>query len=200
MHLPLNVVNIYLMKHIIFGLLFFVVWLFISSYWYVCGVRKMCEQVKPKQEVLLPQEIVKTPDKISEPAPVVAEIPKPAVMPEVKIEEKKEYIIPVIYFMPDMDSVKNVEELIEAYRTVLMSIKDNDKNKLYITGHTSADEAQDDYILGLQRAESIKEYMTERGIPDSKIITFSKGDSEPKGSNDIQEGKLFNRRVEMIIK
>lgn len=188
------------MKHIIFGLLFFVVWLFISSYWYVCGVRNMCQQTKPKQEILLPQEAITTPEKTPEPVPVVAEIPKPAVMPEIKIEEKKEYKIPTIYFMPDMDSVKNVEELIEAYRTVLMSIKDNEKNRLYITGHTSADEAQDDYILGLQRAESIKDYMTERGIPDSKIVTFSKGDSEPKDSNDTQEGKLLNRRVEMIIK
>ncbi len=185
------------MKHIIFGVLFFVIWLVVSSYWYVCGVRNLCEQTKT-QQVLLPQELASSVKK--EPIPSIVPTPIPAPMAEIKIEEKKEYTLPVIYFIPEMDSVKNVEELIAAYKMISLHVKENDKLKLYITGHASDGEAQDATILGLQRAESIKEYMAGRGIQLDKIVTSSRGNSEPKGSNDTQEGKLLNRRVEMVLK
>ena len=183
------------MKQIIIGVLVFLVWLSISTYWYVCGIRNLCEQPKKQQVVvLLPQE---------EAAPIKQPEPKPEPKPEPapKVEEKKELILPVVYFIFDRDSIKNVDDLIASSRTASNYLKANADTKLYITGHAcNVNESESAYQLGLMRANTVRKYMVMQGVPDSRILAISKGDDEPRAANDTQEETMLNRRVEMVIK
>lgn len=69
-----------------------------------------------------------------------------------------------------------------------------------ITGHTdNTGTAAKNLILGKQRAEFIKQYLTRSGILEDRINTVSKGDTEPIASNATQEGRAKNRRSIVTI-
>lgn len=53
--------------------------------------------------------------------------------------------------------------------------------------------------LGKKRAEYLKGYFIENGIPDVKIMTTSKGPDEPIASNETAEGRAKNRRSIVTI-
>jgi len=174
------------MKQIIIGVVVFFIWLVISTYWYVCGIKNLCEAPKPKQTISAAVNQKKEP----------VEQPKQEVITISRQEEK----LPTIYFVSEMDSIKNVDELLSSSKFAVGYLAKHTEAKLYITGHASKGEATDDYELGLKRADSIKKEMIMRGTPENKIITISKGSDDPKVSNETPEGKMFNRCAEMVIK
>lgn len=71
---------------------------------------------------------------------------------------------------------------------------------LLIEGHTDA-VGSDAYNLKLskQRAASVKAYMVESGIVASRIETTGMGESQPVASNQTDDGRAENRRVEFKV-
>jgi outer membrane protein OmpA-like peptidoglycan-associated protein len=69
-----------------------------------------------------------------------------------------------------------------------------------IEGHTDS-VGSAEYNLGLsqRRAESVKRYLTGRGVAASRLDTSGKGLGSPVASNDTATGRQQNRRVEVII-
>ena len=69
-----------------------------------------------------------------------------------------------------------------------------------IEGHTDS-VGSEEYNLTLseRRADSVKESLTSRGIPEGRIATKGYGKKYPVASNDTAAGKQQNRRVEVII-
>ena len=70
-----------------------------------------------------------------------------------------------------------------------------------IVGHT--DSTGTDAInnpLSLQRAESVKNYLNDRGVPASRIETVGRGSREPIASNATAAGQAKNRRVEIFLR
>ncbi len=53
--------------------------------------------------------------------------------------------------------------------------------------------------LSVARAESVKTYMVSQGLPADKIRVEGKGKSNPIASNDTEEGRAKNRRVEVTL-
>ena len=53
--------------------------------------------------------------------------------------------------------------------------------------------------LGQKRADIMKAFLIQQGVPESQIITSSKGESSPIASNRTAEGRSKNRRVELQI-
>ena len=71
---------------------------------------------------------------------------------------------------------------------------------LEIQGHTdSAGDARRNEQLGLQRAETVRRYLSEQGIPLSRINTISYGESKPIAPNNTREGRSQNRRVAIVV-
>jgi len=60
----------------------------------------------------------------------------------------------------------------------------------------------DSYNLGLseRRAESVRDFLVSRGIDGSRIYTRGFGESNPIASNDTEDGRAQNRRVEIIVR
>lgn len=70
--------------------------------------------------------------------------------------------------------------------------------KIEISGHTDSDgEEADNLSLSEKRAQSVKEFLIIEGVSAENITTVGYGESKPLLSNDSEEGKTKNRRVEI---
>jgi outer membrane protein OmpA-like peptidoglycan-associated protein len=72
--------------------------------------------------------------------------------------------------------------------------------KIEIGGHTD-DKGSDDYNLTLSegRAQSVKDYLIEKGIAADRMTAKGYGETEPISSNATDQGRAENRRVEFTI-
>jgi outer membrane protein OmpA-like peptidoglycan-associated protein len=72
--------------------------------------------------------------------------------------------------------------------------------RLEVEGHTD-NVGGDDYNqqLSEQRGSSVRDYLTQAGIPGSSVTTRGFGKSQPVASNDTSAGRQQNRRVELVV-
>jgi len=72
--------------------------------------------------------------------------------------------------------------------------------KLNIAGHTDADGNDDlNQNLSQDRANSVKDYLVSKGISANLMTSAGYGESKPIATNETEEGKAKNRRVEFSI-
>ncbi|MEO5646919.1 MAG: OmpA family protein [Chitinophagaceae bacterium] len=71
---------------------------------------------------------------------------------------------------------------------------------LEIAGHTDS-KGTDEYNLNLsdKRAGSVSSYISSKGVASNRVTTKGYGESVPKYSNDTEDGRSQNRRVEFLI-
>jgi len=70
------------------------------------------------------------------------------------------------------------------------------RKKVTITGHTDdVGEASSNHALGLNRANTVQDYLVSKGILADKVNTTSKGEIEPIDTNETEEGRAKNRRI-----
>ena len=92
----------------------------------------------------------------------------------------------------------------EADRSILTSLVQELKQSAYheinITGHTDGD-ASDAYNqqLSNRRAQQVKTFLCNEGIPENRISLNWFGENKPKANNSNEHGKSKNRRVEISI-
>ena len=53
--------------------------------------------------------------------------------------------------------------------------------------------------LSVRRAESVKAYLTSKGIAANRVYTEGKGEKQPVADNKTSEGRAKNRRVEIEV-
>jgi outer membrane protein OmpA-like peptidoglycan-associated protein len=53
--------------------------------------------------------------------------------------------------------------------------------------------------LSLERANTVREWLVNRGIDPSRLLTVGKGAREPIAPNDTPEGRAANRRIEFHV-
>ncbi|MFL6551628.1 MAG: OmpA family protein, partial [Povalibacter sp.] len=53
--------------------------------------------------------------------------------------------------------------------------------------------------LSERRAQSVASYLASHGIQSSRLMPVGAGESHPVASNDTEQGRSANRRVEMTI-
>jgi len=67
-----------------------------------------------------------------------------------------------------------------------------------VEGHTdSLGSEQYNQDLGLRRARSVRDFLVKGGVRADKISAMSYGETRPIASNDTDEGRALNRRVEL---
>lgn len=71
---------------------------------------------------------------------------------------------------------------------------------LYIHGHTDSEgEEEFNQELSEKRALAVKNYLASKGFAGDVAITKGFGEREPIASNETEEGRLKNRRVEFFV-
>jgi outer membrane protein OmpA-like peptidoglycan-associated protein len=69
-----------------------------------------------------------------------------------------------------------------------------------LSGHTdNVGDTKQNVLLSQQRVNAVKEYLVENGINADRIKTVGYGEKYPIASNDGEQTRKFNRRVEMRI-
>ena len=53
--------------------------------------------------------------------------------------------------------------------------------------------------LSLDRATAVKDLLVKGGIEESRMTTQGFGQDNPVASNDTEEGKAKNRRLELVV-
>ncbi len=87
--------------------------------------------------------------------------------------------------------------ILDDMATVIQSIGNK---PVTITGHTdNVGNASANLALSNQRAEAVKQYLMGRNIEATRLSTAGKGDGDPIASNDNEEGRTRNRRIEFTL-
>jgi OOP family OmpA-OmpF porin len=94
----------------------------------------------------------------------------------------------------DPDSAGLLDHLIEtALRCPTLNIE--------IAGHTDADGPEGfNKALSEKRAEVVTDYLVKAGLPAGRFTAVGYGSTQPVASNDTDEGKAHNRRIEFVVK
>ncbi len=79
-------------------------------------------------------------------------------------------------------------------------LKNNPDTNINVYGHTDS-KGTDDYNqkLSERRASSVKSYLVTNGVAPSRLFAMGMGEQEPVASNDTDQGRAQNRRVEFAI-
>lgn len=80
-------------------------------------------------------------------------------------------------------------------------LKQYTQYKIDLAGHTdNTGKEEDNQKLSEARAKAVAEYLTKNGITKERISFSGYGSTKPLTTNDIEEGRQQNRRVEFVIK
>ncbi len=83
-----------------------------------------------------------------------------------------------------------------AYRAMVA----NPDVRVVITGHTDNVGGQKfNQDLSLKRAQAVKNWLVKKGIPSNRMRTVGRGLNEPVASNETEEGRAQNRRMEFFV-
>jgi OOP family OmpA-OmpF porin len=69
-----------------------------------------------------------------------------------------------------------------------------------IIGHTDST-GNDEYNMELskRRAQSVADYLVSTGVDPDKLRVIGRGENDPIASNDTEEGRAQNRRVDIVV-
>jgi OOP family OmpA-OmpF porin len=103
-----------------------------------------------------------------------------------------------IYFDFDKTSLKK-ESFVELNKVVDF-LKQNSSVEIEIAGHTD-NKGSDDYNANLSqgRSQAVVDYLISQGIQDYRLSAHGYGESKPIDTNDSDEGRANNRRVEFTV-
>jgi outer membrane protein OmpA-like peptidoglycan-associated protein len=167
------------MRILITGFVAFVIWCFISAWLY--------------NDILLPV--------IKKPAPVAA-------IPEKQTNEadslmKLKALMPkdlIIYFGFDDSRFKPDSQTDQSVAEFKAWLNKYSGSMVSVTGHTDLVGTEKfNMALGLKRAQVVSEYLKKQGIAAGRIMTESKGESQPVATYVTKEGRAKNRRTEISI-
>jgi len=91
------------------------------------------------------------------------------------------------------------ESFVELDRVVQL-LKENPGIEIEMSAHTDSKGADDyNYRLSDDRARSVREYIVSKGIDEKRIVSQGYGETKPVSTNETDEGRQLNRRVEFKI-
>lgn len=89
---------------------------------------------------------------------------------------------------------------VDEYLSVLAERLQGSSEVVRITGHTdSAGARAFNFDLGLKRAKHIGDILIKKGVDSGQVQIFSQGELNPVASNESDEGRRQNRRVDIKL-
>ncbi len=103
-----------------------------------------------------------------------------------------------IRFDTDRDTIKSESK--PTLDNAVEVMKKYDKLHVRIVGHTDSQGGYRHNIdLSKRRAKAVKQYLVDAGVEESRIETEGVGPDQPIDTNDTNEGRARNRRIEFVI-
>ena len=168
------------MRILITGFVFFVIWCFVSAWLY--NDKLLPVMKKPVTMQTIPEKQTNEADSLMK---LKASMPKNLLI-YFEFNDSK--------FKPDPqidNSVTEFKAWLEKYPLSMLSV----------SGHTDlVGTAEYNYKLALKRAQVVGTYLENKGVNTSRMITDSRGSTEPAADYLTAEGRAKNRRTEISIK
>lgn len=100
----------------------------------------------------------------------------------------------------DVDQYHIRGEFYSTLDSVAEVLKGYDKTRINVYGHTDATGgAEYNQVLSERRAQSVGQLLSSHGVGTQRITTYGYGEQYPIASNDTEEGRQLNRRVELEL-
>ncbi len=117
---------------------------------------------------------------------------------EAQIKETGKVAIYSIYF--DFDKADIKPESRPTIEEIAKLLKNNPNLKLYVVGHTdNVGTLEYNMKLSERRAQAVvKELVEKYGISKDRLKAFGVGPLSPVNTNETEEGRALNRRVELV--
>lgn len=117
----------------------------------------------------------------------------------VKVTEQKIEITEKVFFKTNSAKILPKSfNLLDQVASVLKNYKH--LRKVRIEGHTdSVGNKRKNKKLSQQRAESVRDYLVEKGVAAERLLVEGVGPDKPISSNKTARGREMNRRVEFVI-
>ena len=153
------------------------------------GKKKVVEQ-PPKQEVKKPEE--------PKPAPKPQVKQAPTKQVEEKVAELGESSLETIYFDFDKSDIRADQR--DKMNKNARLLNDNKTVKIRLEGNCD-ERGTNEYnmALGDRRANSVRQFLMDYGISDSRITTISYGEERPIDAGHNEDAWAKNRRCEFKI-
>lgn len=132
-------------------------------------------------------------------------------MMEARLDSMLESKLPKIQ-INEFKFLKSLELTIDFNKTQLISgkeaeliyviefLKNYTERKVEIQGHTDNKGSEETNMeLSLKRAEYVRDYLVSKGIKASQITVIGHGYTRPKDTNDTEQGRAKNRRIEFRL-
>ncbi len=116
-----------------------------------------------------------------------------------KLERGGSVVLRNIFF--DYDEFVLKETSYSELNRVVRLMKQTPDLSIEVSGHTD-DRGSSSYneTLSKNRANAVKTYLTENGIEATRVTTMGYGAKKPIASNETEEGRAANRRIEMKVR
>jgi OmpA-OmpF porin, OOP family len=112
--------------------------------------------------------------------------------------EKATFKLDKVYF--NVGDSKVLDESFEQLNNLSEYLKENEKLKIQIEGHTdNQGDSKENKKLSIDRAYNVREYLISKGIESKRIKFIGYGDTKPIAENGKEESRKRNRRVEYKI-
>jgi OOP family OmpA-OmpF porin len=130
------------------------------------------------------------------PPPPPAPAPPPKAAPPVPVQKK--IVLRGVNFDFDKSNIR--PDAVSILREAATILKENAGVNVSVEGHTDG-VGSDAYNLRLsmRRAASVKAFLVKEGIAESRLTTRGLGESQPVATNDTDDGRAQNRRVELKV-
>lgn len=96
------------------------------------------------------------------------------------------------------NSISNIDKSL--VKDIVSFMEKNPNSSITVNGYASSEgELIVNQKISQSRADAFKRYLISKGIVASRIVSTGKGIDNPIGSNDTEEGRKKNRRVEITL-
>jgi OOP family OmpA-OmpF porin len=135
------------------------------------------------------------------PAPEPTPVPEPAPEPAPAPAPAKEKVTITLNVQFDTDKAVVKEKYHDDVKRVADFMKEFPDTSAAIEGHTdNVASAAYNQKLSEKRANSVRQYIIDKfGIDGSRLTAIGYGMTKPIASNDTEEGRQKNRRVEAVM-
>jgi OOP family OmpA-OmpF porin len=130
------------------------------------------------------------------PVPTGEELPPGGV----EVKPKRRIVLRGVYFDFDRSDIRPDSRPVLDEAAEIVTAARQDIEQLVVEGHTDA-QGTDEYnqALSIRRAEAVFRYLINGGVPPELMRIEGYGESRPVASNEDEEGRAQNRRVELRV-
>jgi outer membrane protein OmpA-like peptidoglycan-associated protein len=144
---------------------------------------------------------VEKPDTLKLPIDTVTIVQSKVAPPFEVAQLKTDSLITLNEFLFETNSYKLRSEHYPELNTLADYLKLRPAFEVDITGHTdNVGVERRNVTLSTRRAEGVAEYLVSQGVDYNKVVFKGLGSSRPIASNETEEGRSKNRRVEILIR